>query len=275
VAGGETGRPVIGVARHSSATSSGAWSADSKRVAYVSSGRVFVAKPGSGARPREVDIGSGRSASFVAFAPIRRRTILAFVDRGGSRNGDALCWLDITGDKDTAPSCGALPGWRLAGIVWSPRGTEILVPASGDDGFGLLRASTARSFSPASRDWSVGRTLVTRTRKGRGVRAVAYGPDAKRLAVVSNLDTRAYRVALVKPKELNRNLKSADYLSVRGCDVAWRPDGAELAVIQAGGGCRHRVGRLIRVRTADPWKRRTIASSARHPSWEPIGLSAP
>jgi hypothetical protein len=270
VAGGETGRPVIRVARHSSATSGGAWSADGRGVAYVSSGKVYVAEPGSGERPREVDIGSGRSASSVAFAPFRGRAILAFVDRAGSPSGDALCWLDVTGGKHRAASCRSLAGWRLEGVAWSPRGTEILAPASDDDRFGLLRLSTPIPFSSDAAQWADSRGLVTRNRAGRGVRAVAYGPDAKRLAVVSNLDTRAYRVALVKPKDLKRDLKSADYLSVRGCDVAWRPDGTELAVIEAGDGCRDRVGRLIRVRTADPRKRHTIASTARHPSWEPI-----
>jgi beta-lactam-binding protein with PASTA domain len=267
VAGGIAGTPVIGVARHSSVTSSGAWSADGRQVAYVSSGSVFVARPGSGERPREVDIGDGRRASVVSFAPFRRRMILAFVDRG-----HAVCWLDITGGKDGNASCRSVPGGRLEGITWSPRGTEMLAPASGKQGAGLLRLSTPVPFSSDAEQWSA-RVLVTPNPDGRRVRAVAFAPDAKLLAVVANIGTHGYRVALVKPRDLKRDLDEADYLPVAGCDVAWRSDGAELAVVQAGAGCREPVGRLIRVRTHDPRERQTIAPVARHPSWQPIDLN--
>jgi beta-lactam-binding protein with PASTA domain len=266
--GGAEGRPTVGIASGASTTTGGAWSPDGRRVAFVSSGRLFVAKPGAGGRPGRVGIGSGRAATQAAFAPFRRRAILAFADHGGS-GGDAMCWLDVTAGG--RPSCKRLPGWQLDGIAWSPDGRELLAPASGGGRFGLLRLATRVPFSTDRHEWTGGDALVTPNRPGHGVLAAAFSPDGKRLALVSNLDGDDFRVALAKPDDLT--LAKAKPLPVEGCDVAWRSDGGELAVVQSGARCADRVGPIVRLRPADPRSLQTVVLLGEHPSWQPVDLS--
>jgi hypothetical protein len=64
-----------------------------------------------------------------------------------------------------------------------------------------------------------------------------------------------------------------EFLPLPGCDVAWRPDGKELALVQAGSRCVERVGPIVRVRPADPRTIQTVVLMGQHPAWQPIDLT--
>ena len=273
VADGGDGRPATGVARHASLTPTGAWSGDGDRVAYVTAGRLYVARPRPAARPRRVALGHGRYASQAAFAPLSRRDVLVFADRGGAAGGgDALCWLVVGASRTSAPSCHALRGWRVTGLAWRPDGRELLVPVTGAGGFGVLRLATPVPFASDAHQWRGGDEVATPRRGSRGVRAAAFSPTGRRIALVTNLETSDFRVALVARDDLA--LEDPTVLPVPGCQVAWRPDGAELAVVQAGRSCAESVGGVVRVRPGDPRLLRTIVALGRSPSWQPVDLSS-
>lgn len=276
VVDGADGRPAIPVSSKGSVTSTGAWSADGKRVAYIASGAVYLKQPGTKTPAVRVKIGD-RTAVHVAFAPLQKRTILAFAWRRQASDRDAICWLDVTAGPTRRPRCRALAGWRIDGIVWRPNGKEMLLPAeeavSPEEQagrFGLLRLKSSSAFSTDAATWSAGRKLATSYEQGHGVRAAAYSPNGKKLALASNLVSDDFRISVGSPGDLSP--EAPDYLPVQGCDVAWRPDGKELAVVQSGAGCATpRIGPIVRVRPTDPRTLHTIVSRGQHPSWQPPG----
>jgi beta-lactam-binding protein with PASTA domain len=271
--GGATGRPTKSLARGAEVSSGGAWAPDASEIAFTKAGRLLLATPGVPGRPRQIDIGR-RKAAAATFAPTLDTTALVFAATGGSGR-ESVCWLGLTGGSASGPSCRpALPaGWTIGGFAWSPRGTVLLVEAHTPSGPGLLKLATGvgSAFSTAQADWRGGAQVVTPDRGGRGVIAAAYSPDGKQLAVVSNLVSDDYRVALAAANDVT--LKKPNTLPLVGCDVAWRPDGAELAVVQEGASCVEQVGPIVRVALSDPGLLRTTVLSGRHPSWEPIDLS--
>jgi hypothetical protein len=141
-----------------------------------------------------------------------------------------------------------------------------------DHRFGLLRLKSTAAFSANRATWTFSDRLVTPSYEGHGALAAAYSPDRKKLAVVTNLRTPEFRVALVKPNEdkLDKPFKG---LPLVGCDVAWRPDGAELAVVQAGASCADPSGSIVRASIADPRMLQTVVFGGRHPAWQPIDFN--
>ena len=67
-------------------------------------------------------------------------------------------------------------------------------------------------------------------------------------------------------------LVDAEVLPLQGCDVEWRPDGAELAVVQSDNGCRNIRSRIVRVAPDDPRRLTTVVLRGRDPAWQPIEL---
>jgi beta-lactam-binding protein with PASTA domain len=272
VVGGVAGRPILGVARNGFVATGGAWTPDGVRVAYATRGRLFLAKPGSAARPRRIAVPSGRTVVHPAFARLERRSILAFVDRNDA-GGDEVCWTDLTRRRATRPSCRELPGWTVDGLSWHPDGTELLAAASGGGEFGMLRLTSKSAFSSDARQWKAATKLATPADGDRGVLAAAFSPvDGDRLAVVTNLETGDFRLALAAADEL-AELEDPEFLPLSGCDVAWRPDGKELAVVQSGSLCDTRIGPIVRVRPADPRTVQTIVLMGQHPAWQPIDFT--
>ena len=264
--GGVTGRPVVGISRDASVTSGGAWSPDGLKVAFVRGGKLFLRSPKSAARAHRITLGSGFAAEHAAFAPHLKRRVLAFVDGGGGADGgDAVCWLDVTGAA-SSPTCLPLTRWNVEGLAWAPDGKLMLASVVSGSKRGLLRLVSSLPFSSEAVQWRAGRKIATRT--DDAVRAAAFAPDGVRLAVVTRRG--GYKVALVKPDDLR--LEHPDVL-LAGCDVAWRSDGRELAVVQGSGTCGNPVGRIVRVSPGNPGATRRVARRGRHPSWQPIDLT--
>jgi hypothetical protein len=155
-----------------------------------------------------------------------------------------------------------------------PSGRALLATAepldTADRRFGLLRLTTRTPFSTSAPDWRGGRSLVTPARPGRGVTAAAVDPSGRRLAVVTNHATGGFRVAITAADDLA--LEHARVLPLQGCDVAWRPDGVELAVVQSDDACVLPLGRVVRVAPARPRELTTVVLRGRDPAWQPVEL---
>jgi len=273
VADGRNGGGKVRVGTGGAAVASGGgWSPDGRLVAFTQRGKLYVEPPGSKGKGRDrIAVGSGRTPMHPTFAP-KGRTVLAFVDRSGATQGDAVCWTERLPKRWSRPSCRRFRSWQIDGITWEPlEGRTILLSAMRQaDEFGLLRIGSDTPFSAKASDWRKGgAAIVTPRDPGGGVRSAVYSPDGKRLAFVSNLDTPDFRVGIAAADDVK--LEDSRTLHwVPGCDVAWRSDGAELAVVQSGATCTRRIGRIVRVKPERQQTVVTLVLSGQHPSWEPL-----
>jgi hypothetical protein len=186
---------------------------------------------------------------------------------------DALCFLRVATPHKTAPGCLAVPGWRLSEIAWSPDGRSVLVSAASVTAtgtFGLLRFVTTVPFATDSARWSTKANLATPTTAGHGVLTAQISPDGASMAVISDLGSGSFRVGLTTPKDLA--LKKLKLLPLRGCDVAWRSDSGELAIVESDPACQTPVGSIVGLDPSKPRALRMLTFSGEHPSWQPVRL---
>jgi beta-lactam-binding protein with PASTA domain len=240
------------------------WSADGRRIAYRGGQRIFVVEARKGATPVPVTA-PGADFHNPSFAP--QGDTLAVIKREAD-NGD-LCFMSVS--AGTPPGCIDDPNFDLSRqLRWAPDGSSLLafaVDANEDQRFGLMRFTTTVPFSPNAADWDKGQLVTDVSRPGRGVVAGAISPDGKRLAVAANLKGSRFELFLTTAGDFV--LSRAKALGARACELAWRPDGRELAVTQADSLCQERVGDLVRVDPRNPDKPAPLRSEAAQPSWQP------
>ena len=166
----------------------------------------------------------------------------------------------------TAGGSASSPGCRTAARCWPPPSRSTArTGASGSSGCRPTRRSP-----PTPATGAAARSLRTPAQPRRGVAAVAVDPSGRRLALVSSHATSRFQIALTTPDDLA--LENAKVLPLQGCDVEWRPDGAELAVVQSDNGCRNIRSRIVRVAPASPRELTTVVLRGRDPAWQPIEL---
>jgi hypothetical protein len=206
-----------------------------------------------------------------AFAPTSSKHLLAVIRH--SSGPDALCFLLVATPPKGSPGCVAVPGWTLSEIAWSPTGRSLLVSAASATAlgsFGLLSFEATVPFAANPARWSTNGALATPTAGGQGVLAAQISPDGATMAVISNLGSGSFRVGLTAPKDLS--LKKLKLLPMRGCDVAWRSDSAELAVVESDAACREPMGSIVGLEPSKPRELRMLAFTGEHPSWQPVRL---
>jgi Tol biopolymer transport system component len=248
------------------------WTADGRRVLYRVGRRLLLASATSSAAGRVVYAGATRFAA-ATIAPTLATGVVAMVRRSGA-DGD-LC-LARLGGGDLRPRCARDPRWDLGrAISWRPDGRELLVfgvrrgrPAT----FGILRYRSARPFSADPRDWR-GAIATDTSQRGRGVIAAAYSPSGRDVGLVTNVGTERFQV-LVTPAGALRDPRARP-LPVRACELAWRPDGDEIAVVQSDDACSRPLGQLVRVNLRRPRQTVTVAGGGRHPAYQPLTYAGP
>ena len=273
-AAGATGGAVEPVLRREAAETAPAWIPGGRAVVLRSEGGLVVTGTGSPRRPVRLALGgAGEDLDEPSVASSGPRTALAFVSHR-LWTGDQLCFAELSGRAAGTPSCRRLGDWRLGELTWMPGGHTLLAAAepldTTDRRFGLLRLTTDTPFSTSAADWRGGHSLVTPARPGRGVAAAAVAPSGRRLAVVTNHPTGGFRIAITAADDLA--LEHARSLPLQGCDVAWRPDGQELAVVQSDDACIQPLGRVVRVSPARPRELKTVVLRGRDPAWQPVEL---
>jgi beta-lactam-binding protein with PASTA domain len=248
-----------------------AWSADGTHIVVSEAGRLVLVQPSAaGAKPFMLTQPSPGTADVnPAFAPTTKALIIAFVQR--TSKGAQLCFATI-GRFALNSDCTSAPGWDLGGEVdWSPDGSTILVLGTRNQGanFGLLAFTSNVPFSTHASDWGHGSLQTDASVAGQGVFAGAFSPDGKRMALVSNIGSTDFHL-YVAPVG-NYSPTSSEQLPVRACQVSWRSDGQELAVMQPDGLCSPTAtGTLVGIDLSDPRRPTTLATHAAHPSWQPV-----
>ena len=272
LAGGASGAPRVRLASGPPSMTEPTWTADRRRIAYSAGRALFVTPARAGSSARQITpIGSRETYAHPAFAPTSQRDVLAFVHKDD--DADELCLTAVGRTGARRPNCMGLPGWTLDVITWAPGGGMLLIGASrrsAPSQFGLLVLTTDRPYTIQSDDW--GRSTDTPAQADvPGVRVGRISPDRKRLAVIRARGDGTFRLALTAADDLK--LEQAKILRVAACDVAWRPDGRELAVVQAGPTCPAGApGTIVRLSPSRPSSVVTVGLKGLHPAWEPISL---
>ena len=248
------------------------WSPDGRRVLYRVGRRLLLVSARLAGSGRVVYEGTTRYAA-ATFAPAPAEDVVALVRRNGG-DGD-LCFGSI-GQSKLRPRCIADPRWDLGRqISWRAGGRELLVfgVRRGKPGtFGMLRYRSTVPFSTDPADWR-GALATSTSVSGRGVIAAAYSPAGSSVALVTNVGLPRFQVRMTTPGALLR--PSAPSLPVRACEVAWRPDGGELAVVQSDGACSKPLGQIVRVDPDAPRSTTSVTSGGRHPSYQPLTYAGP
>jgi beta-lactam-binding protein with PASTA domain len=236
------------------------------QVVYRSDAGLVVAGLGKGARKRSIY--SGDDALVRPSVAPNGRTIA--VVRREEGDGD-LCFGRID-RRNIGHLCLPDDGWDLTGrISWRDDGKALLVPGHSSDDpdvFGVRIYRTATAFTTNPERWS-GRIATDTSTPGKGVIAAQYSPDGKQIAFVSNLESNDFEVVLGDASDLE--LVDPKTTGAAACDVAWRPDGRELAVVQADGDCTKPLGKVTRFALAKPRQTTLVADEGRNPTYRPTG----
>ena len=273
-ADGAEGRAVTAVLPREIVGTKPSWTPDGRAVVARYEGGLVIASTSSPGQPTRLELSrAGDDLDEPSVAEGTQGPVLAFVSHDPEL-GDRVCFSRLSGTEASQPSCRRLAGWRLGELTWMPNGRALLAaakPVNGADWrFGLLRLRTDTPFSTYAGEWRGGRSLRTPAQPRRGVAAVAVDPSGRRLAVVTSHATSRFQIALAAPDDLA--LEHARVLPLQGCDVEWRPDGAELAVVQSDNGCTNTRSRIVRVAPARPRELQTVVLRGRDPAWQPIEL---
>jgi beta-lactam-binding protein with PASTA domain len=242
------------------------WSADASHIAYRSGDDIMLAvpgQPGSVLAHRE-----GQSFHDPTFAPAGR--VLALVSRSAAGDGD-LCLLDVK--AGAKPACIKDPGTDVGrSVSWSPDGRQILVAGHAKDRpdtFGLVLYRSSKPFSARASDWGKGEVVTDASKPNVGALAGAFSPDGKSLAVAANI-RGGFQLFITTADDFK--LSQAKQFPVAACAVAWRPDGAELAVVQTPSCNSDATGPIARFDPANPMNVVPLVPSGAHPAWQPLRL---
>jgi len=248
------------------------WSPDGTHLIASQAGQLVLEQPNArGSAPFSLPPPPTPGVEDLnpSFAPTTKALIIAFIERRAS--GAKLCFATI-GRFALNSDCTAAPGWDLGGEVdWSPDGSTILVLGSRNHGanFGLLAFTSNVPFSTHAADWGHGNLQTNASIPGQGVFAGAFSPDGKRMALVSNIGASDFHLYIVPAGVFTPT--PAQQLPVRACQVSWRSDGQELAVMQPDGLCGPTAtGTVVGIDLSNPRTPTTLATRAAHPQWQPV-----
>ena len=93
-------------------------------------------------------------------------------------------------------------------------------------------------------------------------------PNGKRMAVVVKSGDNPFRLMLTGRDDFS--LANAKPTGVRACKATWRPDGRELAVVQADAFCSEQVGSIVTLPVDNPERFRQLNASGDNPVFEPL-----
>ena len=173
-------------------------------------------------------------------------------------------------------SCIADPNRIVTRPTWSPDGRVVFVigRATNETQAELLRYATSKPNSANQADWT-DQGYVTDSLHGQRandfVYYAAYSRDGKQLAFTANWG-KDFSHLYIAPIKDGVPGKAKEYVGVRGCDVSWRPDGLELAVVQRGDNCESDQGQITLIDPKKPAEQRSLRPGG-SPSWAsgPLG----
>lgn len=266
---GVTGKVVSTVAGGPIHATQPSWSPDGTKIAYVSSGRIFLTAAKAPSGPRALTP-AGPSYELPTFpnATTAPAVIAAIHKRPGE--ADQLCLLAAA---HPSASCITVPGLSLgAEIAWAPSGRELLVGAASlapGTAIGLLELTTDKPFSTRAGEWHL-RGLMSPSVSGAGVRAGAFSPSGLKLAVAENF-SGPFNLALTGATDLTLTKAKSFAAPAPACTVQWRTDSQELLIqTSTAPDCSAARGALYRFDPASPGMLMLVAANVADPSWQPL-----
>jgi beta-lactam-binding protein with PASTA domain len=276
VTAGGTGRRLEPLAASDEIEEEPAWSPGGGLIAYRrgrsdADGRIWLVSVGRPATARPLT-NAGFNDGRPAFSPDGK--VVAFIR--GLPDGDTNLCFQRAGSPRRPPSCIVDPDRQVSRPAWSPDGHSILVTASdtAEEQAELELYTSRRASSPRKADW-VSQGLVTDRlhgkRKGDVVVSAAWSPDGKRVAFTANWSESFVHLNISAVKGAGLG-KPVAVPRVRACEITWRLDGEELAVVRRDATC-NQPGEIVRVDPDRPEEQVSLTKTgASNPAWEPLRL---
>jgi beta-lactam-binding protein with PASTA domain len=266
-----TGKPSAQIPAGVGAQVEPSWSPDGQHLVYAQNGQLVLVDPGAGSAPAIITHPpQGTTDHNPAFAPTTDAIVVAYIQRVGDA-AHQLCFVSVT-KFSQSNTCTNAPGFDLGGQVeWSPDGQTILVLGTRNKGanFGLLSFSSSVPFSGQASNWGQPTLQTNASVAGQGIFAGAFSPDGKKMALVAGSNNTGFDLFIVKPNDFNPTQQNA--LPVTACQITWRSDSQELAVMQPNGPCvPAATGKIVGVDLSNPRNLTTLAALGAHPAWQPV-----
>ena len=132
-----------------------------------------------------------------------------------------------------------------------------------------MAASSSVPFSGQAANWGQPTLQTNASVAGQGIFAGAFSPDGKQMALVAGSNNAGFNLFVVKAGNFNPTQQNA--LNVTACQISWRSDGKELAVMQPNGPCTPAAtGKIVGVDLSNTRNLTTLAPLGAHPSWQPV-----
>jgi Tol biopolymer transport system component len=237
------------------------------------SGQIWVIDP---ADPRTTYplTNKGFDDRWPAISPDGR--VVAFTsNRGGNPEDYDLCFVGIE-EREAVPRCVADRDFAISRPAWSPDGRTIVARANqGETQVELVQYNSAVPSSGSQADW-LAAGFVTDSmhgdRRGDVVLSSAFSPDGTRLAFAANWRDGTFKLYLAPFQ--NGVLGQAEPVTVvAACELAWRPDGVQIAVSQRSTDCSDK-GRVVRLDLATPTTQQVVTPlgpDSGDPAWAFLG----
>jgi beta-lactam-binding protein with PASTA domain len=249
-----------------------AWSPNGQHLAYEQNGQLVMVEPGvPNSRPAVItNPPQGMSDRNPAFAPTEKSIVIAFI-RGAGNEAHQLCFVTVL--KFSQPTtCANAPSFALGGQAsWSPDGSTILVLGTRNNGanFGLVSFSSSVPASGNARNWEGPMLETNASVPQQGIFAGSFSPDGKKMALVAGSNSAGFNLFIVKAGDFNPTPQ--DELPVTACQISWRSDSKELAVMQPNGLCGPQAtGKIVAVDLSNPRQPVVVAPIGAHPAWQPV-----
>jgi beta-lactam-binding protein with PASTA domain len=213
----------------------------------------------------------GEKWRVPSFAPTADANVLAAIKFGDEKKLDGDICLGAVTKDGYLPKCLDDGGLSMKRVIrWGPDGKSLFGFAIKEPGvFGMVRYTTKTPYSPNADDWSKGKFVTDITQTDKGVIDLAFSPDGKRMAIVSNFGAAAAGFLLSFAPPGDFQLAKNKPTPVEACKIAWRPDSLEVAVVQADD-CQDGVGDIARVDARNPSKTTILKAGGDSPAYQPV-----